>query len=145
LRNAAGLLILIVAVSPTLVAQWPSYPSRGVPKTPDGKPDLTGPTPRLADGKPDFSPSLGPEQPPLHAAGDDQRLPGNVAGYFTRRKEPGSMRDIARLTALPQCIWCRDFLKTCRIFKLRCISRSDSPAGADAIPSTATIIACGRR
>ena len=38
-----------------LLAQWPSYPTSGVPKAPDGKPDLTGPVPRTADGKPDLS------------------------------------------------------------------------------------------
>ena len=37
-----------------LFAQWPSYPT-GVPKTSDGKPDLTAPAPRTADGHPDFS------------------------------------------------------------------------------------------
>jgi hypothetical protein len=35
-------------------AQWPNYPTRGVPKK-DGKPDLTAPTPRTADGKPDLT------------------------------------------------------------------------------------------
>src|SRR5579863_3658559 len=35
-------------------AQWPAYPT-GVPKGPDGKADLTAPTPRTADGKPDLS------------------------------------------------------------------------------------------
>jgi hypothetical protein len=35
-------------------AQWQSYPT-GVPKGPDGKPDLNAPAPRTADGKPDFS------------------------------------------------------------------------------------------
>ena len=38
-----------------LFAQWPSYPTPGVPKTPDGKPNLTAPAPKTADGKPDFS------------------------------------------------------------------------------------------
>src|SRR3989454_12844541 len=38
-----------------LAAQWFEYPTRGVPRTPDGKPDLNAPAPRLADGKPDFS------------------------------------------------------------------------------------------
>ncbi|HEX5420652.1 MAG TPA: hypothetical protein VFY39_11695, partial [Gammaproteobacteria bacterium] len=37
------------------MAQWPSYPTPNVPKTPDGKPDLRGPTPRTAEGHPDLS------------------------------------------------------------------------------------------
>lgn len=36
-------------------AQWPAYPTPGVPKTADGKPNLSGPAPKTADGKPDFS------------------------------------------------------------------------------------------
>jgi len=39
----------------TLRAQWPDYPTPGVPQTPDGKPDLNGPAPRTADGHPDLS------------------------------------------------------------------------------------------
>jgi hypothetical protein len=35
--------------------QWPSYPSPGVPRSSDGKPDLTAPAPRTTDGKPDLS------------------------------------------------------------------------------------------
>jgi hypothetical protein len=36
-------------------AQWIRYPTAGVPRTRDGKPDLAAKTPRTADGKPDFS------------------------------------------------------------------------------------------
>ena len=36
-------------------AQWLKYPTDGVPRKADGKPDLTAPTPRLPDGKPDLS------------------------------------------------------------------------------------------
>lgn len=36
-------------------AQWPDYPSPNVPKTKDGKPDLTGPVPKAVDGHPDLS------------------------------------------------------------------------------------------
>jgi hypothetical protein len=36
-------------------AQWINYPTPGVPRTADGKPDLTAPVPRTADGKPDLS------------------------------------------------------------------------------------------
>jgi hypothetical protein len=38
-----------------LNAQWLSYPTADVPRTPDGKPDLTAACPRMADGKPDLS------------------------------------------------------------------------------------------
>jgi hypothetical protein len=38
-----------------LSAQWISYPTAGVPRTADGKPDLRAACPRRADGKPDLS------------------------------------------------------------------------------------------
>ena len=38
-----------------LFAQWPSFPSPGVPRGPDGKPNLEWPAPKTADGKPDLS------------------------------------------------------------------------------------------
>jgi hypothetical protein len=55
LRITASLIVLVAALSPSLMGQWPSYPSRKVPKTADDKPDLTASTPRTADGKPDLS------------------------------------------------------------------------------------------
>lgn len=36
-------------------AQWLDYPAPGIPRTPDGKPNLFAPAPRAADGKPDLS------------------------------------------------------------------------------------------
>src|SRR5690349_7770542 len=36
-------------------AQWLSYPAPGIPRTPDGKPNLAAPAPKMADGKPDLS------------------------------------------------------------------------------------------
>lgn len=47
--------MLCAALPPTMRAQWPPYPTPGVPKLADGKPNLDGPTPRAADGKPDLS------------------------------------------------------------------------------------------
>jgi len=38
-----------------LSAQWLNYPTAGVPKLANGKPNLAAPTPRAADGKPDLS------------------------------------------------------------------------------------------
>jgi len=38
-----------------LVAQWTKIPSAGIPRTADGKPNLSASAPRLSDGKPDLS------------------------------------------------------------------------------------------
>jgi hypothetical protein len=38
-----------------LSAQWLNYQTPGVPRTADGKPNLSAPAPRTEDGKPDFS------------------------------------------------------------------------------------------
>jgi hypothetical protein len=54
-RQAGRVIALIGALSTSLSAQWPSYPTPGVPRTADGKPDLLAPAPRMADGKPDLS------------------------------------------------------------------------------------------
>src|ERR1035438_9294486 len=36
-------------------AQWLHYPTPGIPRTPDGKPNLAAAVPKTADGKPDLS------------------------------------------------------------------------------------------
>jgi hypothetical protein len=37
------------------MAQWLNIPIKGIPRTKDGKPDLSAPAPRKPDGKPDLS------------------------------------------------------------------------------------------
>jgi hypothetical protein len=51
----AAAVWILAAVPPALFAQWLDYPTQGVPRTPDGKPNLSAPAPRTADGKPDLS------------------------------------------------------------------------------------------
>ena len=46
---------IVAALSPSLSAQWALRPQPLVPKGPDGKPNLTAPTPRASDGKPNLS------------------------------------------------------------------------------------------
>ncbi len=53
MRNTIS-LAAVMLVAPAF-AQWPAYPTPGVPKTADGKSNLAGPPPRTADGKPDLS------------------------------------------------------------------------------------------
>jgi len=56
-----NVLAAVIAISVPLGAQWLGYPTAGVPRTPDGKPNLSAPAPRTADGKPDFSGIWEPE------------------------------------------------------------------------------------
>jgi hypothetical protein len=54
--GAIAFLSAFLALAPAPVsAQWLHYPTAGVPKTKDGKPNLTAPAPHAPDGKPDLS------------------------------------------------------------------------------------------
>ncbi len=46
---------LAVAIVAFTLAQWLSYPTAGVPRSKDGKPNLSAPAPRTAYGKPDLA------------------------------------------------------------------------------------------
>jgi hypothetical protein len=48
-------ILVLLAASVPLAAQWIHYPTPGIPRTPDGKPNLSAPAPKTADGKPDLS------------------------------------------------------------------------------------------
>ena len=55
LINTAGVLAVGAALSGPLWAQWPLYPTSDVPRTAAGAPNLDAPAPRTPDGKPDLS------------------------------------------------------------------------------------------
>ena len=47
--------IILTTLSLPLAAQWVQRPTSGIPRTSDGKPNLSAPAPRTGDGKPDLS------------------------------------------------------------------------------------------
>ncbi|HEY7334468.1 MAG TPA: hypothetical protein VH639_06265 [Bryobacteraceae bacterium] len=47
-------IILILSFGATVAAQWLNYPAAGIPRLPDGKPNLSAPAPKGPDGKPDL-------------------------------------------------------------------------------------------
>ncbi|HEY5623339.1 MAG TPA: hypothetical protein VIV14_06230, partial [Gammaproteobacteria bacterium] len=48
-------ILALMAMTSPLTAQWLSTPTPGVPRMPDGAPDLSAPAPRAADGHPDLT------------------------------------------------------------------------------------------
>src|ERR1700734_887 len=94
--RSVALLALIPALGPLpLLAQWEAWPTiPAVPKTADGKPNLSGPTPRTADGKPDFSAIWQYQRPP--------EPPGQAA---PPPPQPGGTTDIVPLAVRRSQFW----------------------------------------
>jgi hypothetical protein len=61
-RIAIRIALCLLPVS--LGAQWINFRTPGIPRTPDGKPNLTASAPRTPDGKPDLSGLWRPEANP---------------------------------------------------------------------------------
>jgi hypothetical protein len=56
MKRAYGFALLFLLISGlSATAQWLSHPTSGIPRTPDGRPDLSAPAPVAANGKPDLS------------------------------------------------------------------------------------------
>jgi hypothetical protein len=55
LKMCEGFVALACLTQGALSAQWLHYPTAGIPKLPNGKPNLSARAPRTAAGKPDFS------------------------------------------------------------------------------------------
>jgi hypothetical protein len=56
-------VVILAALEGAVSAQWLDYPTPGVPRTSDGKPDMAAPAPRTPDGKPDLSGMWGWDTP----------------------------------------------------------------------------------
>ena len=55
MRAALGAILCTAMLVSPAAAQWLNYPTPGIPKLPDGSPNLRAPAPRTPDGKPDLS------------------------------------------------------------------------------------------
>ena len=56
--------LCLIALCAALFGQWLNHPTPGIPRTADGKPNLTAAAPRTPDGKPDLSGMWRPEVNP---------------------------------------------------------------------------------
>jgi len=80
------LLLLFAVFSAGAHAQWLNFPTPGVPRTRDGKPNLAAPPPRAPDGKPDLSGVWGHEITPLTEL---KRLYGDGIDAASKVEVPG--------------------------------------------------------
>src|SRR5215471_15414393 len=46
------IVLMLTAFGATATAHWLNYPTPGIPRLPDGKPNLSAPAPKGPDGKP---------------------------------------------------------------------------------------------
>ena len=97
-----ALILWVTGVS--LNAQWPNRPNPSVPRTPDGKPNLSAPAPRTVDGKPDLSGVWAVRNAGtlFYTTGDikpDEMLPWAAAVY--KEREDNYRRETDGIRCLP--------------------------------------------
>ena len=77
-RHNLWILIALLAAPVFVRAQWLNHPTPGIPRTPDGKPNLVARTPRAADGRPNLSGLWQTESAPPELL--DHLIPGATNG-----------------------------------------------------------------
>ena len=100
-----GILSLIVLCAASLPAQWLNHPTPGMPRTKDGKPNLSAPAPRTREGKPDLSGLWGMNSFAYANIATDLK-PGDVQPWadalFKERAATLGRDDPAQMQCLPQ-------------------------------------------
>jgi len=97
MRVNSSMVVLAAMLTPCY-AQWIKYPTAGIPRLPDGQPDMNAPAPKQANGRPDLS---GLWQPPGGYVGNIARdLPADAVPFqpwaaelYNQRRETLSKDD----------------------------------------------------
>jgi len=114
--------VIVLAALPVIVmrsaAQWPDYPEKGVPRTPEGKAKLDAPAPKAPDGHPDLSGVWdlrgtggrgGPGGGPGGAKGKAPELPPGTPPNATFKNIGSGLKE-----GLPMLPWAADLVKARR-------------------------------
>ncbi|HEY1757621.1 MAG TPA: hypothetical protein VGG72_19770 [Bryobacteraceae bacterium] len=95
----------IVLTGVSLHAQWLNFKTPGVPRTADGKPNLSAPAPKMPDGKPDLSGLWNADRGYLvNIAVNLKEVPMRPAGLelFNQRKDGALAKEEPDANCLPQ-------------------------------------------
>ncbi len=102
-RHCFSTVVLLRAAMPAaLFAQWPDYPTLGVPRTADGKPNLTAPAPKTPDGKPDLTGIWENDRPignTVRAAAQNAKAPAADGDFFAGLKTNDDFLAFAKRSA----------------------------------------------
>lgn len=82
-----ALAIALAALAVPAAGQWVNHPTRGLPRTGDGKPNLSAPTPRTREGRVDLSGIWQSER-------DPNGTPGGIEGIVSPRYMVNVMADL---------------------------------------------------
>src|SRR5262245_8865308 len=82
-----ALTITLAAVAAPSAGQWVNHPTKGLPRTADGKPDLSAPAPRTREGRMDLSGIWLSER-------DPKGTPGGIEGIVAPRYMINIMADL---------------------------------------------------
>ena len=92
LVTLGGAFLLSAAILGEPVAgQWLTHPTSGIPRTPDGRPNLLAPAPRSADGKADLSGLWLPDAGPRATKGIGETLRSPYFLDITADMKPGDV------------------------------------------------------
>jgi hypothetical protein len=100
----AGVATVVLFTLPASAdAQWLKYKTPGIPRTADGKPDLSAPAPRTADGKPDLS---GLWRPDAAGAAETGKAMGSLkpqpwAAALAQKRQEDLFKDSPGIQCLP--------------------------------------------
>jgi hypothetical protein len=85
IRRTIAAVMVCVGTAASAGAQWVHHPAPGIPRTKDGKPNLTAATPKGANGKPDLSGIWSTDPTPFE---EMERLFGNLKPFAVPGDDP---------------------------------------------------------
>ncbi len=116
--KAFGLAIIVSALATPVAAQWVTYPTPGIPRTADGKPNLTARAARTLDGKPDLS-GLWQRISPTYRRNIATDLKPDEIQPWARELVQQRMEDLGKGHMSVRCLpWGPSYTTSERLFKI---------------------------